>query len=256
MAEKQPSTVKEVVKILAEVSTKLDDMNTKLSHEINTMNTKLGTELESVNRSMDFMNKNFEDFKKDLAAAVKEIKELRAEQDALKVENKRLADELCTVKKELLDLQQYSRTNNLEIKGLPQNPNEDLETLVAKLAGCAGVQVCPADIDVVHRVPSKTQGVQNVIVKFVRRSVRDEVLSKTKKRRLTSADLGFETSVPVYINEHLCLENKILLSKAIRCKKEKGWKLAWVSQSRIFMRKNETSDVILITSEDDLSKIA
>ncbi|XP_040066037.1 uncharacterized protein LOC115324542 [Ixodes scapularis] len=226
MAEKQPSTVKEVVKILAEVSTKLDDMNTKLSHEINTMNTKLGTELES---------------------------------DALKVENKLLADGLCTVKKELLDLQQYSRTNNLEIKGLPQNPNEDLETLVAKLAGCAGVQVCPADIDVVHRVPSKTQGVQNVIVKFVRRSVRDEVLSKTKKkqkRRLTSADLGFETSVPVYINEHLCLENKILLSKAIRCKKEKGWKFAWVSQSRIFMRKNETSDVILITSEDDLSKIA
>ncbi|CAN8019863.1 unnamed protein product [Ixodes persulcatus] len=42
------------------VSTKLDDMNTKLGHEINTMNTKLGTELEGVNRSMDFMNKNFE----------------------------------------------------------------------------------------------------------------------------------------------------------------------------------------------------
>ncbi|KAG0425159.1 hypothetical protein HPB47_027653, partial [Ixodes persulcatus] len=139
MAEKQPSTVKEVVKILAEVSTKLDDMNTKLSHEINTINTKLGTELEGVTRSMDFMNKNFEDFKKDLAAAVKEIK-LRAEQDALKVENKRLADELCTVKKELLDLEQYSRTNNLEIKRLPHNPNEDLETLVAQLAGCAGVQ--------------------------------------------------------------------------------------------------------------------
>ncbi|KAM7294348.1 hypothetical protein ISCGN_023854 [Ixodes scapularis] len=141
MAEKQPSTVKEVVKILAEVSTKLDDMNTKLSHEINTMTTKLGTELEGVNRSMNFMNKNFEDFEKDLAAAAKEIKDVRAVQDALKVENKRLADELCTVKKELLDLKQYSRTSNLEIKGLPQNPNEDLETLVAKLAGCAGVQV-------------------------------------------------------------------------------------------------------------------
>lgn len=87
---------------------------------------------------MDFRNKNFEDFKEDRAAAVKEIKELSAEQDALKVENKRLADELCTVKKELLDLQQYSQTNNLDIEGLPQNPNEDLETLVAKLAGCAG----------------------------------------------------------------------------------------------------------------------
>ncbi|XP_040072699.1 uncharacterized protein LOC115313728 [Ixodes scapularis] len=189
-------------------------------------------------------------------STVKEVVKILAE-DALKVENQRLADELRTVKKELLDLQQYSRTNNLEIKGLPQNPNEDLETLVAKLAGCAGVQACPADIDVVHRVPSKTMvGVQNMIVKFVRRSVRDEVLSKTKKRRLTSAHLGFETSVPVYINEHLCLENKVLLSKAIRCKKEKGWKFAWVSQSRIFMRKNETSGVILITSEDDLSKIA
>lgn len=81
-------------------------------------------------------------------------------------------------------------------------------------------------------------------------------MQKAKKHRLTSADLGFHGTEPIFVNEHLCLENKILLSKTIRCKKEKGWKFAWVSQGKIFMRKNENSDALQITCDSDLSSVA
>lgn len=205
---------------------------------------------------MTFMNKSFEDFKEDLATTVKEVKELRVEQQTLKDENRKLTEELTSVKSELVELKQYSRANNLEVKGLPQNANEVLDALVVELGTRVGAQLCSSDIDTVHRVPSKTNGVQNVVVRFVRRSVRDQVLQKAKKHRLTSADLGFHGTEPIFVNEHLCLENKILLSKTIRCKKEKGWKFAWVSQGKIFMRKNENSDALQITCDSDLSSVA
>lgn len=256
MGEKQPGTVKELAKFFFEFSAKLDEMNTSLSREMNVMNTNLGKEMEEINRSMTFMNKSFEDFKEDLATTVKEVKELRVEQQTLKDENRKLTEELTSVKSELVELKQYSRANNLEVKGLPQNANEVLDALVVELGTRVGAQLCPSDIDTVHRVPSKTNGVQNVVVRFVRRSVRDQVLQKAKKHRLTSADLGFHGTEPIFVNEHLCLENKILLSKTIRCKKEKGWKFAWVSQGKIFMRKNENSDALQITCDSDLSSVA
>lgn len=67
--------------------------------------------------------------------------------------------------------------------------------------------------------------------------------------------LGFATNEPIYINEHLCPENKVFLGKAISAKREKNWKFAWVSDGKILMRKSEKAKVLHITCEDDLVKV-
>lgn len=69
--------------------------------------------------------------------------------------------------------------------------------------------------------------------------------------------LGFVENTPVFINEHLCRENKILLGKAIQAKKENKWKFAWVSDGgKIPMWKSENARVVHVTCEEDLAKIA
>ncbi|KAH8020178.1 hypothetical protein HPB51_025339 [Rhipicephalus microplus] len=144
---------------------------------------------------------------------------------------------------------------NVEIQGLPVAPNEDLETFVEDIAKCLEVEVSKDDIDVAHRVPTKKKDQFNVIVKFRTRRARDSLLEATRKKKLQTGLLGFDADLPLYLNEHLCVENKILLGKARQAKRDKDWKFVWVSQGRILMRKAEKSPVLHITCDADLAKV-
>lgn len=111
------------------------------------------------------------------------------------------------------------------------------------------------DIDIVHRVQTRGDGPSNIIARFVSRGKRDQILLAAKKTRLNTGMLGFGENEPVFVNEHLCPDNKVLLGKAIRTKREKNWKFAWVADGKILMRKTEQSRAVHVTCEDDLAMI-
>lgn len=169
----------------------------------------------------------------------------------------RLPKELKDVKKELTALAQYSRNCNLEIKGVPIKAEEKLGTTMQTISTCLNVEIKDSDIDVIHRVPTKNNTTTpNIIVKLTSRNVRDKILKKAKKQRLNTSHLGFDGEVtPIFINEHLCQANKVLLGLALKAKREKGWKFTWVSDGKILMRKSENSRVVHIMSTDDFAQI-
>ncbi|KAH7965260.1 hypothetical protein HPB49_005460 [Dermacentor silvarum] len=144
---------------------------------------------------------------------------------------------------------------NLKIQGLPQVQNEDLKKTIENIVDCLGIEVNARDIDVAHRVPSKDKKKPNIVVKFLTRNARDKLLAAAKKTKLSTNQLGFREDEPVYVNEHLCLENKVLLSKARLARREKNWKFVWVTQGKILMRKTEKSPVLHITCAADLEKV-
>lgn len=104
-------------------------------------------------------------------------------------------------------------------------------------------------------MPTKDKAKPNVIVRFLSHNVRDKVLISAKRRRLTTSDVRFEHSEPVYVIEHLCPENKLLLGKATEKKKTNDWKFLWVTQEKILMKKAENSGVVQISSEAYLALI-
>lgn len=158
-------------------------------------------------------------------------------------------------KREIIALKQYSRRNNIELKGVPLTAEEDVASIVLNVATCLKVELSGQDVDAAHRVPTKGSGPPNIVVKFVAKQVRDSILKAAKKNRLNAASLGFQGREPVYVNAHLCPENKVLLGKSIQAKKEKNWKFAWFADDKVLMRKSENSKVVHVTCEDDLSKI-
>lgn len=85
--------------------------------------------------------------------------------------------------------------------------------------------------------------------------LRDLIVKSARKNRLNTSTLGFSTNQPVFVNEHLCLENKALLGKAVQRKKDKNWRFVWVSEGKILARKFENSKVVHVTCEDDLAKL-
>lgn len=205
------TTVKEVAKMVAELSSKFD-----------TFSSKVYADMQEINSSVSFMNTQFEEFKATL-------ERMKQEQMTLKKENGYLKEQLQKTRTELLEIKQYSRQQNLEIKGLPRKPNEKLADAIVEVGKKLDVPLTCADIDVIHRVTSKDKERPNVVVKFVSRSVRDNVLKAAKRQRLVPSDFGHEGNDAVYINEHLCIENKVLLGKATARKKERKWKYTWVA---------------------------
>lgn len=155
----------------------------------------------------------------------------------------------------MTELKQYSHTNNLEIKGLPVAAQECLETTVQTLGNKPGIEISASDIDVVHRVPTKDKRKYNIVVRFLSRKTRDKVLAMSMKKRLSTTNFNFEEDSPVYVNEDLCPELKILLGKTTQRRKEKAWKFSWVQNGRILVRKAENSPIVHVASEDDLKFI-
>lgn len=258
LGDKPPGSIKEVVKVLNELLLKLDEFASDMKSSVEKVggsNTEIHAELSGIKESIDFMNQGFENFKTDVEGFRRELAEVKKQNEQHHKTNELLRRELQETKKEILELKQYTRNINLEIKGLPIAPNEDLVSSVQKVASCLGVELAESDIDVVHRVRSKDKDKPNVVVKFVTRSVRDKVLNAAKKTRLNTKHLGFEKQEPLFVNEHLCVENKALLTKAKKAAKDRNWKFVWLSQGKILMRRTDNSTVLHVTSEDDLTNV-
>lgn len=246
------STIKELGKALADLSARLDVKHEELKKELSDV---FVSELKAVKQSMDFINEKFEEFKTNMVEVNKELTTLKTDTHELKSANDRLFSELKAVRQEVVDLQQYSRRSNVEIKGVPMVEGEDLIATVKTISVCVNAEIEETDIEIVHRVPTKNAEQQNIIAKFASRASRDKLLTAAKKQRLNVSALGFEGNDPIYINDHLCPANKILLGKALKAKKEKNWKFTWVRDGKILMRKAEKSRVLHIKSAEDLAQV-
>ncbi|XP_070543753.1 uncharacterized protein [Ptychodera flava] len=201
----------------------------------------------------------------------KEIKEIQLDTVQLKANNDRLQDqltvtqrELSNTQEELHDLQQYSRRNNIEIHGIPQRNGEDTNDIVVRVAAAVGVDITPSDIDISHRLPSRQNQTQQrhqtpaIIVKFVRRSVRNSIYYARKNLRGQTPNqirVGDNNTNNIYINENLTPTMKRLFHQVNERRKQLKWRFIWTSNGKIFTRKDETSEVISVSSAKAVNRI-
>lgn len=183
-----------------------------------------------------------------------ELKELRKELQTLSQQNEKLRAENATLSERIEELEQHSRANNLEIKGVPDNG--DVIDVLKRIGSHVHEPIADSDIDVCHRVPTFRPSEKNIIVRFVQRSKRDSFLQKCRKQRVTTKDLDYGgNSTAVYVNEHLTTSNKKLLGAAVARKKTAGWKFVWTAGGKIFARKDEDSRALRIACMGDIEKM-
>lgn len=252
MADKTPSTIKELAKAFADFEARFNGKEERLKEALTKVIEK---ELESVKGSLKFINEKFEEFKTEIVTLKKDFSSVKEDNRHLKQENNRLVKELKEVRSEVVDLQQYSRKTNLEIKGVPSTQDENLLETMQAICSSLKEDITEADIEVIHRVPTKDKTKSNIIVKFASLKYRNRVLLAAKKCRLNTSALGFVENDPIFINEHLCPANKLLLGKALAAKREKNWKYTWVSDGKILMRKAEKTKVLHVTCAEDLNRV-
>lgn len=200
----------------------------------------LKDEIEGLTSSLDFLNRT--------------VESLRSEKEELTAMNKSLIARNESLERRIGDLEQYSRKSNLEIKGVPFTQGENCMTILQTIASKIDCPVSTSDIEVVHRVPSASD-TKHLLVRFHSRALKTDFISKARKARLNTSDIGFSKArgKPVFVNDHLTPQNKQLFSKALQLKKDKSWRFLWTDDCVIKARQSTDSRVFRIRCESDLA---
>lgn len=242
-----------------------------LRHEMKTvLNSSIqqivATELSAINKlvtsfqeSMDFFSKQFDDLKSRL-------EEKSATVEKLQRDNEQLMSTVKDLGQRINLAEQHLRESNVEINGIPEHRSENLLTTLNQLAKTVDSPLIDGDILHVTRVAKidkDSNRPRAVIVKLRSPRCRDGLLAavtkfnKTNsKEKLSSQHLGIAgPPLPIYVSEHLTPSNKSLHAAARKRAKEMSFRFVWIRNGRIFARKDENSQAIMIRNHDSIKNI-
>ena len=217
----------------------------------------LSEQLQEALATVKSLNTKCEKMEEALTALQEKNKALQQEYVSLKAQVLSSANDLKLAQKCLNDLEQYTRRDCIEIRGipLPEEPQEEeTNDIVLQLSEKMGIPMERKDISISHRIPSSRASVDPaIIVKFVRREMRENLYRARKRlKSITTADLGFPVDKKIFINESLTSKNKELFKDCLKFKKDNSYKFLWTNAGKIFLRRNADSPVIPINSSADI----
>lgn len=202
--------------------------------------------LDSIETSMKFLAEKYDTLLEEVVGLRNENKSLKSELDILKAKENSNQETIDKMELDLAELDQYGRRFNLEIQGLPQQPNEDILTVMDQVAKKIGVELEPHHIHQAHRLQARRDGnPPTVLVQFYSKTTRDIWLKNGRKAKLNKI-LFFENMCPYYRSLHKEAKNRATTHK---------YEFVWFSGGRVLARKKENDNIIVIRSKDDLKKI-
>ena len=183
----------------------------------------------------------------------------------VRAENTRLTTQLLDHEARLEEIELYSRSHDLIVRGLPEGGFSETATSAAvdtnfssmeshSSVASSIIKLCteklnvaiePKDISVAHRLKrGKNDRTRPVIVRFTSRRIRDEIYRARKMLK----NVGNASNVDnIYISEHLTKAGSALFYEARKMIKEKKLHTAWSYKGLI--------NVKFTTSEDELPSI-
>jgi len=142
-----------------------------------------------------------------------------------KVEN--ILMKLETYEDKLDELEQYSRSNCLVVHGTNIKTSKNYHSYVDAVISVLNdklplsYDICPKDIDILHPLPPNKKGQIPVIIKFIQRSIRNEVYAKKSSLVKTG----------ITITESLTKRRLDLLKYA---QAKLGFRNCWTSKGNIY----------------------
>ena len=219
----------------------------KVLAEIKTNMEKLVLDVEFTKGQVDFLVKE----NKGLKSKVKYLEE---QVKASKKELEDMEQRLDEVEAKHDDLEQYTRKFNLVIHGIPEREEEDNIENVIKLGKLLEVNLSSGDIDIVHRMKTKSKDKPRpIIARFSNYNAKSKLYkARLNLRNVDLQDLGAEK---IFINENLTAWRAELFKEARKVKKKYNNGKTWTVDGKIFLKTDLTAKVLKIDSYEDLKAL-
>lgn len=128
------------------------------------------------------------------------------------------------------------------------------------------VDINDTDISISHRIPLSNNGESGstptrhpaIVVKFTNRRIRDcfyKARPKLKSYNISDLGLGRYGENNIFIQESLTETKRKLLKNCLKFRKEQNYKFIWTYYGVIYLRRNEHTPAIRITSVGDLERL-
>lgn len=211
----------------------------------------LKNEIMELKLSCEFNSAKLEEFESRIVTVENKVSSIQQSRSTIS------SDEIAALKKDNAHREQWSRLNNVEVKGVPIRNTENLFSLTEKISAAIGYSFPQTQINYIARVPTHNSKGKSIIISFINRYIKEEFVAAARaKKRILARDIGFTADEnQVYINDHLTPETKKLLTRAKEIAKNKNYCYVWVKYCKIHIRKNDTSPAFIVSKESDLNKI-
>lgn len=252
------------------VDDKLDKLLTEVNHiknsngeclrEINKIKDEIKLFKNDITKSLDMCFDKIDKVEKSVKDNKGCIEVCEASIFNLQSENTLLKKTVAELKARVAAGEQYSRSNCLEITGVPEAKTENIFTVVKQVANALNFKLEDHMVDTVHRlarIPNKPNMPRGIILKFCRRVDMEEMRRRSKvKKFINSSELGYHSESRIYVNLSLTRETRLLWAEVRRFKVQRSYKFAWItSVGKIFLREKENVGAILITTVKDLEAL-
>lgn len=242
------STIREIIR---------DELERKFNTAIEDIQIKLAT----FEKSLALSNSEYTKLHEESASQKAQIVQLQNETKELRDVNRDLT-------KRLQQVEQQSRVNNLELQCVPEHGNENLFITVQQLGNTIKCPVTETDIQYCSRIAKINAGSprpRSILVKFSSRRLRDTFLAgvikfnkNNPRDKLNTSHLGIggNRRSPVFVTEHLTPETKALHAAARQKARELNYRFVWVRDGKVFLRKTENSNFIVVKDTAVLNNLS
>ncbi|XP_052704543.1 uncharacterized protein LOC128180457 [Crassostrea angulata] len=174
-----------------------------------------------------------------------------------------LRSEIEELSTRLDEMEQYSRRNCLKISGIPEEKNENTDTLVLNVFNNIMFKqkqdkIALESISRSHRVgrPASGRGPRDIIVKFVSYRDRAKVYGSKKNLKGYNNNPSKQTA-RIFINEALTHKRAHLYSEARALVKQKKINSCWTFDGRVYVKLlGVNGKKMVINSPDDLESFS
>ena len=168
----------------------------------------LHNRVEEVVHSLSFLSNKYDELFNKVSVLEDNNKQLSTENQRLKSESSNLSNVCASLKVAIDELEQYSRRDCLELRGIPSSRDENTDDIVIKVASLVNINIKKEDISVNHRI--RNSGIRGgstvnssssrdmepaIIVKFIKRDVRDALYhSRSRLKKIDQRYWLFQKS--------------------------------------------------------------
>ncbi|CAG5006138.1 unnamed protein product [Parnassius apollo] len=191
--------IREMKKLATTVPTLIEDIKS------------IKVELIHLKESCEYNSSSLKSFQDQVSSLERGVSQIEKIQNSLAVANK----EIANLKSVIETKEQWSRLSNVEVKGIPLKPNENLFVIAKSLGKEVGYEFQKSQINYTSRVPMFNTKEKTIIINFINRYIKEEFVAAARACKTPEAkDVGFGGKRQrVVVNDHLTPEHKKLLTK-------------------------------------------
>lgn len=202
---------------------------------------------DSIQDSINFLSEKYETLNKQITK--------------LETENDKNLKYIQTLENRLEKCEQMSRASCVEFRNIPNFENETKEKIVNTVAKIGEILKVPTEYseikDTFRITTKKNPNKKTIIVEFTTNIKKENFIKMYKKyikdKALSTVSLGINgPDTPIYISENLTAKMKRLYYLSRDFAKSNDYRYCWLSNGKIFVRKQDGSPQCLIREEADL----